>query len=527
MSFIDKAVAAARALRGKLRNETDTGTEVNAIKHDRFDEWAWNDLLTDVPVIKEDIRDLGMKHDQVADFMEDMFNMLHQGDPKARTHKDMDAKHKANVDLANHFLELPDVQSLRVSTMYDPYATAMGMRSLKESIREAYEHTEEARQQYQDAEEQRKQAGQAAAALDALIAQASGMGEDDPNAEGMAQAIEDAMKALAQAMGASEQAIADAHAAAEDAARAAEQAVSEASREAKQDLDEEKERARAFGVEPGELQRMSFAERAALAQKLARVRDVDAFAKMVGQGMNMEVGEFRQKVTNTPDEITNVRLSNDLAHLTSAEYINLAIPEMETDFWRRYSEDRLLTYELSGRERQGKGPIICIRDESGSMQGAREQFAAALTMALAQRCKRDRRDFHYIGFSSHGQQYHQKFPGGQATIDQTIDVVTHFFNGGTYYEGPLLQAAEIVRDYHDQGKDKPDIVFITDDAYRHLPDDFMAEWNRAKKVTEMRVFGILLGGGSTEGPLEQISDNVRTLDDVSTLDGTRDIFRVL
>jgi hypothetical protein len=42
----------------------------------------------------------------------------------------------------------------------------------------------------------------------------------------------------------------------------------------------------------------------------------------------------------------------------------------------------------------------------------------------------------------------------------------------------------------------------------------------------MRVFGILLGSG-TSGALEQISDNVRTLDDVSTLDGTRDIFRVL
>jgi uncharacterized protein with von Willebrand factor type A (vWA) domain len=527
MSYLDKIVGAARALRGKLVNETDTGKEVNAIKHDRFDGWAYESLLDEVPVIKDDIRDLGMKHDQVPDFMEDMFNMLHQGDPKARQHKDMDAKHKANVDLANHFLELPDVLSLRHHTMFDKYATAMGMRSLKEAIREAYERTESARQQYQDAEQARKDAEGAAQILDGLIQQASGMGEDDPNAEAMGQAIEDAMKDLAQAMGVSEQALADAMAAAEQAAQDAEQAVGQAAKDAKQDLEDERDRARAFGVEPGELQRMPFAERAALAQKLSRVRDVDAFAKMVGQGMNVEVGEFRQKVTNTPDEITNVRLSNDLTHLTSPEYMNLAIPEMETDFWRRYSEGRLLTYELSGRERQGKGPIIVIRDESGSMQGAREQFAAALTMALCQRCKRDKRDFHYIGFSSTSQQYHKEFPNGQASVDDVIDVVTHFFNGGTYYEGPLKMAREIVQDYHEKGKDKPDIVFITDDAYRSLDDTFMEEWKRAKNVTEMRVFGILLGGGSTEGPLEQISDNVRTLDDVSTLDGTRDIFRVL
>jgi uncharacterized protein with von Willebrand factor type A (vWA) domain len=526
MSFLDKVVGAARALRGRLVNDTDIGTEVNAIKHDRFDEWAWEGLLTDVPVIKEDIRDLGMKHDQVADFMEDMFNMLHQGDPKARQHKDMDAKHKANVDLVNHFLELPDVQSLRKDTWGDRFASAMGMRSLKEAIREAYEHSAEARQQYQDAEEQRKNAEGAAQILDGLIQQASGMGEDDPNAEAMGQAIEDAMKALAEAMGLSDQALADAQQAAEDAARAAEQAVTDAAREAKQDLDAEKARARAFGVEPGVLQRMPFAEREALAQKLARINDVDGFANMIGQGMNVEIGEFRQKVTNTPDEITNVKLSNDLEHLTPGEYVNLAVPELEDDFWRRFTENRLLTYELSGREKQGKGPIICIPDESGSMGGAREQFAAALTMMLAQRCQRDGRDFHYIGFSNAYQQYHKFFPNGKGSIDDVIDIVTHFFGGGTSYEEPLTMAREIVEQYHAEGKSKPDIVFITDDAYRQLDDLFMAEWNRSKKVTEMRVFGILLGSG-TSGALEQISDNVRTLSDVSTLDGTRDIFRVL
>jgi uncharacterized protein with von Willebrand factor type A (vWA) domain len=271
---------------------------------------------------------------------------------------------------------------------------------------------------------------------------------------------------------------------------------------------------------------MPFAEREALAQKLAHINEVDDFAKMIGQGQNMEIGEFRQKITNTPDEITNVRLSADLAHLTAAELANLAIPEMEMDFFRRFTQRRLVTYELSGRERMAKGPIIYIQDESGSMGGAREQMAAALGLALAQRCKRDGRDFHYIGFSSYGQQYHKFFPNGKASVDEVIDMVTHNFNGGTNYEEPLNMARRIVEEYHLDGKSKPDIVFVTDDAYRELDEHFMAEWNRSKKQTEMRVFGILLGSG-TSGALEQISDNVRTLDDVSTLDGTRDIFRVL
>jgi uncharacterized protein with von Willebrand factor type A (vWA) domain len=279
-------------------------------------------------------------------------------------------------------------------------------------------------------------------------------------------------------------------------------------------------------VEDGDLKRMDFDTRAALANKLRNVRDVDAFAAMIGQSKNVEMGEFRQRITNNPDEITNVRLSNDLTHLTSAEYMNLAVPEMETDFWRRYTEDRLLTYELSGTEKMGKGPIIVVCDESGSMAGPCEQWAAALTMALAQRCQRDGRDFTYIGFSNAVHQFRKDFPGGKGTIDDMIDVVTHFFGGGTHYERPLQMAAEIVEEYAEQGKDKPDIVFITDDAYTEIGEEFLTEWKRVKNATQMRVFGILLGTGSS-GALEQLSDNVRTLDDVSNLDGARDIFRAL
>lgn len=527
MSLIDDAVAKARALRDRWGSgPPKAGTEVNAIKHDRFDEWSWRSLQDDLPILGSDIADLGMKHDQVADFFEDMYNMLHKGDPKTRVHKDMDVKHKANVDLANHFLELPDVQSLRVSTMHDDYATAMGMRSLKEAMRQAYELTDSARQQYQQAADQDKQNQANQQALTKLMAQAAQMEPGDPGADGLASQMQALMDQIQADQGITDQMLADAAQAAADAAKEAEQAFGNAAKDANEELDAEKKRAAAFGIEDGELQRMDYETRAALAEKLRRVRDVDAFANIIGQGKNMEMGEFRKRITNNPDEISGVRLSNDLTHLTSGEYMNLAIPEMETDLWRRYSEDMLLTYELSGTERMGKGPIICIVDESGSMQGPCEQWAAAITLMLAQRCQRDGRDFTYIGFSSRSQQYRKDFPKGKAPIEDVIDVVTHFFCGGTHYEEPLGMAAEIVDEAAKEGNDKPDIVFITDDAYHGISDEFITTFNEVKARTSMRVFGILLGGG-TSGALEQISDNVRTLDDVSNLEGARDIFRVL
>jgi uncharacterized protein with von Willebrand factor type A (vWA) domain len=528
MSLLDKAVERARALRS-LFHRTDVaevGTHTDAVKRDSIDEHTWENLLDDVPVLNDDIRDLGTKHDYVADFMEDMYNVLHQGDPKARDHKEVTPKHKANVDMAQKFLEQPGVMSLRKSTMHDDIASAMGLRSMKEEIRTAYETAEEARQQYQEAQDAEDAANQAAQQLSALLAKADNMQPGDPGADDLAGQIEAASQALQQATGISDQAAQAAQEAAEQAAQEAAQQVGKAAQQAKDDMDAEQAAAAAFGVEPGDLQRMDFDTRRQLAEKLAKVRDLAAFVAMIGQAKNVERGEFRKRITNNPDEISGVRLSNDMGHLTSGEYMALAIPELETDFWIRFGENRLVTYELSGTEKLGKGPTIFVVDESGSMAGPCEQWASALTLSAVDRCAREGRDFIYIGFSSAGQQFRKDFPAGRGTVEDRIDVVTHFFGGGTRYEQPLTMAADIVQEYATAGKDKPDIVFITDDAYTSISQEFMVRWDQVKAATQMRVFGILLGTGDS-GALSQVSDNVRTLDDVSNLDGVRDIFRVL
>jgi len=523
MGLIDQAVAKARAMRALVGTPNPVGVEVNAIKHDRFDEWTWDDLLTDVPIIKDDIRDIGEKHDHVGDFFEDMYNMLHQGDPKARDVKEMDTKHKAAVDMANHFLELPAVQSLRLSTMHDQYATAMGMRSMKEAIREAYEHAEEARRKYEDADEAEGKKRRIIEKLDKIV---EGCTPGGPSGDGVAAEIDALTQELQEAAEISQEQADAAAEAAKEAAEKAEQGINQAAKDTKDNLDDEMKRAVSFGVDPGELQRMDFDTRQQLAEKLSKVRGIEELAAMLGQAKNTEMGTFRERVTSTPDEISGVKLSGDLEHLTSGEYMNLVNEDLETDFWRRWIEKRLVTYELSGREKVGKGPIIAVVDESQSMEGAPERWAAGISMVVCRRCQREGRDFIYIGFSSAGQQFRKDFPGGKGSVDDVIDMVTHFWRGGTHYERPLRLAADIVQEYHQEGKDKPDILFITDDAYTTINDDFITEWEKVKEQTQMRVFGILLGTGQS-GALEQVCDNVRTLDDVSNLDGARDIFRVL
>jgi uncharacterized protein with von Willebrand factor type A (vWA) domain len=529
MGFLDELINKAHAVVNRLRTTPDVkGTHHDTVEHDTFDGWTWDDLKADVPPIGRDIEELGTVHDYVEDAYQDIYNMLHQGDPHLRDKDTIEELHRTNRDMMESFLDMPEIKKLRMSTMHDQYATAMGMLSMKSEIRQAYETMAEARQAAKDAAEAQQALQDMLNQLGAMAAQAAGMGEGDEGADELGEAMSALMAQIQEQAGLTDEALAAAQQAAQQGAREAAQQVKQAAGQAADDLHNEQEAAKAFGKDQAELQRMSFKEREALSQRLSQIRDLRGFAEMIGQGINMEIGTTREKVTNSPDEIVGVRLSNDLTHLTGGEHMALADPILETDFLRRYVEHALVTYELAGREKMARGPIIVICDESGSMHGQPEQWAAATSMSLAKRCQRDHRDFTYIGFSSVYDQYRLDFPDGQASMDEIIDMVTHFFGGGTYYETPLQMAADIVMEYHEAGKSKPDIVFITDDAYTNLDDGFMEKWNKVKQITGMRCFGILLGAHDHQsGAVESVADNTRIIPDMDNLDNVRDIFRVL
>jgi hypothetical protein len=118
----------------------------------------------------------------------------------------------------------------------------------------------------------------------------------------------------------------------------------------------------------------------------------------------------------------------------------------------------------------------------------------------------------------------------RAVINDVMEIAEHFFGGGTHYERPLMHALSIVEDYGVRRLPKPDVVFITDDEYRALNEDgeFMRRWKAAKENLDMRCFGIAMAAKSS-GALEQISDQVRTLQDFLLADPAKvaDLFRLI
>lgn len=541
MGFLDDMIAKGKNLLGKVRvPKAPDAINTDAVIHDSWDRQDWEWLRRDVSAIDNNIDELALKHDYVEDFFEDFYNLLHQGDPMIRDRDDVNERYQPNVDLAQQFRDMSELKSLRLSTMHDQFATAMAMVSMQSALKSAYERGEEARQAAKDAAEKREQLRELMSQLAEAVAKAGQMDQDDPQAEELAAEIESLMGEVEQLSGESAEMDASAAQASQQAAEGAEMAVRSAARQASNQAQEEQELARAFGLEDGQLQKMDFEERKRLSKALRNNR-LAQFAKILGQFRNIEAGEARRKITHAPDEVVGVELGDNLTRLTSGEMLNLAEPLLEDDFWRRMADHELVVYKLEGREKVGKGPVIVVCDESGSMMSmvgdpaagmennTCEAWSKALALALCERARRDGRDFHYIGFSSSQQQFHMEFPGGKAPIEKVIQFTEHFFSGGTYYEAPLRQAMEIVQKYAADKKPKPDIVFITDDCYYGLSEEFITEWNAVKHEVEMRCFGILIGtGGGESSALNAVSDDVRTIDGMtSDPNNTRDLFRTV
>jgi uncharacterized protein with von Willebrand factor type A (vWA) domain len=538
MSYLDTLVERY----GDIFAPVPEPTAERSIVTDRFDEAIWDETYAQVGELQRQVVEVGADNDYVEDFTADLYQLALKADPTIRTPQEMAPSHAPNAGMVAGFAEMPEVQELRALTTGDQYAAAMAVVSLQDDIKEAYsamraarERAEELAQARVEAGAARQAAGQAAADAEA-DAEASGEGEPSAEAQEAAESAAEAAQQATTDMLEAAQKLADEMAAANQSMRSQ---MKSAAKQAADKIAEEAELMGAFGVDPGELQRMSFAERAALAERLRNNR-LAKFAKLIGAFRRMAEAEQRRRVSTVADEIVGVKLGDDLLRLTPQEMVNLAVPELEDDFWLRYANHSLLVYDLAGKEKQGRGPIIAVVDESGSMgspfgpHGTREAWSKAFALSLCDQARRQNRDFHYVGFSSARQVWSLSFPGGKAPLSDVIDMTEHFWGGGTNYEGPLDVALEIMETHYGNhveagwtNSPKPDVVLISDDEYGGLDEDFMHRWHATKDKTGMRCFGIAIAAGYG-GAMNAVSDNVRSILDLAADPSqVKDIFRTV
>ena len=528
--FLARLSAKANSLFGPEMEPTAT----DAVRHDRFDEHDWQGLQGAVPNIGKAIQRLSLDFGRVPALYQDLYNGLHLTRPEMRVPEEMDPRYLPNHAIVDAFQDTPGWQNVRPGTVGDSYGTAMALIGLEPVVREALEEMREAQERAEELAKALEEAANARSQLQDQMDQVAGAHPMQmPLPPEIEEQLNQLMQQAQQAQQNAQQGQQEAEAKAQTAAAGMRQAAKDQLNKTAEELDEEEALFRAFGVDDGELKKMSFEERYQKA-KMLRGSRLAEFSKLIGQFKMLQQAESRRKLEHVPDEVTGVQLGDDLTRLTPQELENMAAPETEDDFWLRYTEKTLINYKLTGTEKVGKGPIICVVDESGSMDradvmnGTREAWSKALVLALLDQARGQGRDFHYIGFSSAGQMWHKGFEEGQGTLEQIVEITEHFFCGGTHYEKPLREAADIVKRAHAAtGKPKPDIVFMTDDEYGGMPTTFLDEWHAVRKLTQMRVFGIAIGC-SYSGAMEQVSDDVRAITElVSDPRTVSDLFRLI
>lgn len=538
--------------KGLLSRRKPTATD--AIEHNTFQAEVFAAVCRDAEALPELIEELNRDYDYTDDLIRDTFLQFWLSDPRLRAAGEMDPSRLRNHAVAAALIDAPENLETRAKTHHNQYNAALAVLSLADVLREKLdanddltekeEEAEEAEQKAEAAQDALEQAAQEAQeaqeALDAAIGPdgpgASVPGPDGqpspvqgPMTQGQAAAMaaaEAAGTTLEEALAQAETAVADADAADAEAAMAAIAVrddvmpdIQAAMQRALEQITEEEELFAAWGYGPGELQKMSFAERAALAS-LLRGNRMSKFRKMIGRYRFEQSATKRRKVEYARTDVVGTELSGDLSRILPSELATLTSPfePLRLRAYSRLATRSMLSLKFAGTERVGRGAMIVLVDNSQSMTESdrtgitREAWAKATALALLDGARQSNRDFVGINFSSRSQVSVYRFPKGTNDLQIALAFCEEFFNGGTDFQTPLDVAMDILEaEFNDAGKAKGDLVLITDGECGVTPD-WMTAYKERKERLDFRTYGISVGELLVnDGILEALSDNTRTV----------------
>ncbi|MBA4189355.1 MAG: hypothetical protein C0467_15270 [Planctomycetaceae bacterium] len=285
---------------------------------------------------------------------------------------------------------------------------------------------------------------------------------------------------------------------------AALRAVGKAVAEAEKEVTELKESAAALGMGPGEPGSNDPTAIAALFKRVRGDRSLKKICDLAGRFRRVAQSKQRMRSAHGSDEVVGIEPGGDLGRVLPSELVKLALPELELDTLRRFAERQLLCREVRSVEPVGKGPIIVVTDESGSMEGSRVHAAKALALALAWIARRQRRWVGLLAYSGESGERLLALPPGRWDELALCVWLAAFIGKGSELDVPLR---ELPRMYREIGAPtgKTDVVMITDCRCR-IPVLVRETFNAWKKSVTAHVLTLVIG--DNPGDLEHVSDEV-------------------
>lgn len=207
-------------------------------------------------------------------------------------------------------------------------------------------------------------------------------------------------------------------------------------------------------------------------------------------------------------EMYSITRSRDITRLLPAETILLRHPVLKKKFYADFTEGKLLTYHLQGRNWAGgrpkkkKGPVVALVDTSGSMQGFPEFIAKSIILATSKIMRMQERSVKVVLFSGPGNTHEIELHFQRKLPAEFLSFLQTTFGGGTDFNTALKSGLTSVREPEFIGAD---LLFITDGISELSNREVLSSWKKFKRKQESRVYAFIIGS-TDEGGLSEISD---------------------
>ena len=227
--------------------------------------------------------------------------------------------------------------------------------------------------------------------------------------------------------------------------------------------------------------------------------------KQVAQGCHTILGK------NGMDNFSKVVLGCELSRFLPSELLRIALPELETDFLRRFAEGQLMIRDFEGNEPAGLGPIVVVVDESGSMNGSRIEHAKAMALIFAWLAKCQERWCGLVSFSGGTGHSLLALPPDTSKTSELLDWAVSFIGGGSDQDLPIREMPALFTEIG-APLGKTDLIYVSDAQLRISAKDTEAflQWKASVKA---RLTSLVIG--TEPGDLATISDKVHCFEMLS------------
>lgn len=531
---IEEAVSVKANLHGKtvqeimgLSNKKEAlGFSYNALEHYDVDIDIYEDIVNQSPVMQATLAEGEEILPTFKYLHQDIFLSLYKYKARVLPEVDMHISTRMNRGIISNLINTPEYISLRQTCRMDQFNAALGTEIIG---REAIEIIKEALEQINELQKKKD-------AMDALIEKEEQIDELVDEINEIDELIEDAKRGgngsyaaqLQADRESKEQAMARLKAMANKIAEECDELIdddqlaSNVSRvmgstlnQTSQQVQEVSGLCEAWGLGTGENCQVAFQNKKDAIERIRRSKKLNKLTDLVGRFKESAITEQKKKAKHGAVEIKSVTVGDKIQDTLPSDRLNLCNETTKQDFYRRMTENQLLTYSKEAHKQKNKGPIIVCVDTSGSMSGDEEIWSKALTVGVLEVAQMQKRDFACIIYSSYADDP-IVIKKDEISPQKIINCAENFHNGGTDFESPLNKALELIKD--STFKDA-DILFITDGDCC-VSDNFCRKFKQIKEDKNFKTMGVLVNMGRghvSDSSLKEFCDSITLVSDIADL----------